>query len=298
MVRRRLLVTGASGLLGGRLAEILARSHDVVALRHQAPVPAGLEAVDGDLLDERALDRAFEAARPDAVLHSAAIADPDRCEREPELALRINVEASAEVARRCARRGLRLAALSTDLVFDGERALSSEEVAPRPILYYGRTKRDAEVAVLAESPDAVVLRVALVIGRGYGPRTTATEAIAAALIAGRRPRLFHDQYRTPIDPDSVADAVARAFERPVSGRFHLGGAERISRYELGQRVARVLGLPGEIEGTSEASQSVRRPVDASLDSSRARRELGWEPRPLDDAIRDGRWSRGLGGTDV
>ena len=74
----------------------------------------------------------------------------------------------------------------------------------------------------------------------------------------------------------------------MSGVFHLGGAERISRYELGQRVARVLGLPGEIEGTSEASQSVRRPVDASLDSSRARRELGWEPRPLDDAIRDGR----------
>jgi dTDP-4-dehydrorhamnose reductase len=288
MARRRLLVTGASGLLGGRLAEILARSHDVIALRHHAPVPSGLEAVDGDLLDDRAVDRAFESARPDAVLHSAAIADPDRCERERDLARRINVEASAGVALRCRRWGLRLATLSTDLVFDGERALSPEDAPPRPILYYGRTKLEAEDAVLAASPDAVILRVALVIGRGYGPRTTATEAVAAALTAGRRPRLFHDQYRTPIDPDSVADAVARTFERPVTGRFHLGGAERISRYELGQRVARVLGLPGEIEGTSEASQSVRRPVDASLDSTRARRELGWEPRPLDDAIRDGR----------
>jgi len=288
MARTRVLVTGASGLLGGRLAELLARSHDVIAMRHEAPVPSGLDAVDGDLLDGQALDCAFDVARPDAVLHSAAIADPDRCDREPELARRINVDASAEVAARCGRRGLRLVTLSTDLVFDGERALSSEETPPRPILYYGHTKLDAEGAVLAASPDAVILRVALVIGRGYGSRKTATEAVAATLAAGGRPRLFHDQYRTPIDPDSVADAITRVFARPVSGRFHLGGAERISRYELGQRVARVLGLPEHLERTDEASQAVRRPRDASFDSGRARRELGWEPRPLDDAIRDGR----------
>ena len=288
MARRRLLVTGASGLLGGRLAELLARSHDVIAMRHEAPVPSGLDVVDGDLLDGQALDRAFDVARPDAILHSAAIADPDRCDREPELARRINVEASGEVARLCGRRGLRLVALSTDLVFDGEHALSSEETPPRPILYYGHTKLDAEGAVLAASPDAVILRVALVIGRGYGSRKTATEAVAATLAAGGRPRLFHDQYRTPIDPDSVADAITRVFARPVSGRFHLGGAERISRYALGRRVARVLGLPEEIESVDEASQAVRRPADASFDSGRARRELGWEPRPLDDAIRDGR----------
>jgi dTDP-4-dehydrorhamnose reductase len=288
MARRRLLVTGASGLLGGRLAELLARSHDVIAMRHEAPVPSGLGVVDGDLLDGPALDRAFDVARPDAVLHSAAIADPDRCDREPELARRINVDASAEVARRCGRRGLRLVALSTDLVFDGEHAMSSEETTPRPILYYGHTKLDAESAVLAASPEAVILRVALVIGRGYGPRKTATEAVTATLAAGARPRLFHDQYRTPIDPDSVADAVTRVFARSVSGRFHVGGVERISRYDLGQRVARVLGLPEHLERTDGASQTVRRPADASLDSSRARRELGWEPRPLDDAIRDGR----------
>jgi dTDP-4-dehydrorhamnose reductase len=288
MTRTRVLVTGASGLLGGRLAELLGRSHDVIALRHEAPVPSGLDVVDGDLLDDRSLDRAFDVARPDAVLHSAAIAEPDRCEREPELAQRINVEASAELARRCGRRGLRLVALSTDLVFDGERALSSEETPPRPILLYGRTKLDAEAEVLAASPDAAILRVALVIGRGYGSRKTATETIAATLAAGGRPRLFHDQYRTPIDPESVADAVARVFARPVSGRFHVGGAERISRYALGQRVARVLGLPEQLEPIGQASQAVQRPADASLDTGRARRELGWEPRPLDDAIRDGR----------
>jgi dTDP-4-dehydrorhamnose reductase len=288
MARARILVTGAAGLLGGRLAELLSATHDVIALRHRAPVPAGLTAVEGDLLDDASLGRAFESARPDVVLHSAALADADRCEREPDLARRCNVESSAEIARRCRERGLRLVALSTDLVLGGDHPFSSEEERPRPLLHYGRTKLEAEDAVLAESPDAVVLRVALVIGRGYGPRTTGTEAVAATLAAGRRPRLFEDQYRTPIDPESVADAVVRALDRTVSGRFHLGGAERLSRYELGLRVARVLRLDGDFERVSQATQDVRRPADASLDSSRARRELGWEPRPLDQAIRDGR----------
>jgi dTDP-4-dehydrorhamnose reductase len=284
----RVLVTGAAGLLGGRLAELLASAYDVIAMRHHAPVPAGLTAVDADLLEFGALARAVEAARPEAVLHSAALADADRCEAEPDLARRCNVEASAEIARLCQARGLRLIALSTDLVLGGDVAFSVEDLPARPLLVYGRTKRDAEEAILDESPHAAVLRVALVIGRGYGPRMTASESIAAALAAGRRPRLFDDQYRTPIDPESVADAVGRVLKGSAAGRFHIGGAERLSRYELGQRVAQVLGLRGQFERVSQAAQTVRRPADASLDSSRARRELGWTPRPLDEAIRDGR----------
>ncbi|HET6900010.1 MAG TPA: SDR family oxidoreductase [Vicinamibacteria bacterium] len=288
MTRSRILVTGASGLVGGRLAEVLSAAHDVTAVRHRGPVPEGLPVVDADILDPGAMDRAFETARPQAVVHCAAMADPDRCEREPDLAHRCNVESSAEIARRCRETGARFVTFSTDLVFAGDRAFVTEEEPPRPLQHYGRTKAEAEDGVLAESRDAVVLRIALVIGRGFGPRSSASEAVAAALAAGRRPRLFLDQYRTPIDPASIADAVARVLERSASGRFHVGGAERLSRYELGQRVARVLGLPADLEGMSSAEQAVPRPGEASLDSSRARRELGWEPRPLDDMIRDGR----------
>lgn len=291
MARRRILVTGASGLLGGRLAELLAGDHDVFGMRHHAPVPSCVTPVDADMLAADSLERAMESARPDTVVHSAALADADRCEAEPDLARRSNVDAGAALARLCRARGARLIALSTDLVLAGDRAWSGEEVFAAPALVYGRTKLEGEEAVLDGAPGAVVLRVALLLGRGFGPRTTASEGITAALAARRELRLFTDQYRTPIDADSVADAVKRLLDRPISGRLHLGGRERVSRYELGLRVARALDLSTDgIEATTLVThRGAPRPADASLDSGRARRELGWMARPLDDAIRDGRW---------
>lgn len=288
--RLRLLVTGAGGLLGGRLAALLAAEMDVVAAVHHAAGPPGLPTVPLDLLDPASTKAALDTVRPDAVLHSAALADPDRCHREPELAERINTDAPAWLARLCARRGLRLVALSTDLVFPGTRAYAADGEEPRPILIYGRTKLEGERAVLREHPGAAVARVALVVGRGHG-RATASESIAWALQAGRALRLFSDQFRTPVDPMSVAAAAAVLLREGHSGLFHLGGPERVSRHQLGMRVAALLGLDaGLIREARQADEAVEvpRPLDVSLDSSRAARELGYRPRALDDAIRAGR----------
>jgi dTDP-4-dehydrorhamnose reductase len=288
---RRVLVTGAAGRLGGRVAALLGRRFEVVAARHRAAPPPGLATVDLDLLEPASAASALERTRPDAVVHCAAQGDADCCEREPRPAGRLNAEATAELARACRRGGLRLVALSTDLVFAGDHPFVSENDAPGPILVYGRTKLAGEDAALAEAPDAAVLRVALATGRGHGAKGTSTESVAWALGAGHSLRLYTDQFRTPVDADSVADAVVRALERPVSGRFHVGGPERVSRWELGRRVARVLGLREEGIAPvtiAEMPQEARRPADCSLDSSRARRELGWEPRSLADAIRSGR----------
>jgi dTDP-4-dehydrorhamnose reductase len=287
----RILVTGAGGLVGGQLALDLSLRHSVIAAVHGSPAPPQLERVALDLEDTASIESAIEAGRPDAVVHCAALADADACERDPTRAERLNVEAPAALAAICRRRGIRLVALSTDLVFAGERALADESHAARPILLYGRTKLAGEEAVLREAPGATVLRVALVSGRGHGPRATATESIAWALRSGRGVRLFTDQFRTPVDPGSVAVAVERALERGAAGRFHIGGPERLSRHELGVRVAQVLGLDaGRIEPVRQADQPIGlpRPADVSLDSSRAERELGWRPALLEEAIRSGR----------
>jgi dTDP-4-dehydrorhamnose reductase len=104
-------------------------------------------------------------------------------------------------------------------------------------------------------------------------------------------RLFTDQYRTTIDPESVAEAASRLLAGSGAGRYHLGGPERLSRHALGLRVASALGLPADlIEAVRQPDvpMPAPRPPDVSLDSSRARRELGFEPRPLEQGIREGR----------
>jgi dTDP-4-dehydrorhamnose reductase len=287
----KLLVTGASGLVGGRLAALLSPRYSVLAARHRSPTPPDVPAVDLDLLSCEDLEKVIETLRPDAVLHCAALTDPDLCERNPELAERLNVEASAHLARVCHARGVRLIALSTDLVFSGERAFVTESEPPEPLMVYGRTKLRGEDAILVESPDATVLRIPLVYGCGHGPRPTASEAIAWALKEGRTLRLYVDQYRSPIDPESVADAVTRLLDGQGSGRYHLGGPERISRYAFGIRVARALGLPaGDLRPTTQDSARplAPRPADVSFALGRAVAELGWWPRPLDVAIRESR----------
>lgn len=243
-----------------------------------------------DLEDASSFETALEAARPDAVVHSAALPDPDACERDPARAEACNADAPARLARLCRARGVRVIVLSTDLVFAGDRAFQSEDDPAVPIQAYGRTKLGGETAVLAEDPGGVVLRLPLMCGRGHGSRPTASEAIAWALAAGRPLRLFHDQIRTPVDAASVADGIVRVLAGAHAGHFHLGGSQRLSRYELGLRVAALLGLDPSLITPIRLGDlpQAPRPADVSLDSRRAQEVLGWRPRPLEAAIRDGR----------
>jgi dTDP-4-dehydrorhamnose reductase len=285
------MVTGAGGRLGGRLAAHLAVRFEVVAARHRGVIPRGLATVPLDLLSASSIDAALEASRPDAVVHAAAMADPDACERQPETARAVNAVASETIARLCRRRGVGLVVVSTDLVFDGSRPGWREDDPPAPLMVYGRTKLDGERAAMAEHPAAAVARVSLVCGRGHGPNGTSSETIAWGLRSRRRLRLYTDQFRTPVDAESAAAALARILENGATGVFHLGGLERVSRHELGMRTARILGLDaGLIEAVTsvEHSTGAPRPADVSLDSSRASRELGWRARRLDTAVAESR----------
>lgn len=285
----RILITGGGGLLGGRLCEILAREHEVVGLVRSHPAPPGITAVRADLRDASATEARVLEARPDLIVHCAALADVEACERDPLLAQRENVEATRAIAAAARASRARLIAISTDLVFDGLRPFSDESAPARPLMAYGRSKLEAESAARgAGDARAVVLRVALICGRGAGPRNSASEGIASRLLAGESVTLYEDEWRTPIDPDSIADAVRATIARPeAAGIFHIAGAERVNRHELGLRTARALGLPADLvrRASQSSHRGAPRPADVSLDTGRARTVLGWTPRPLDEALR-------------
>ncbi len=287
----RILITGAGGLLGGRLCELLAPEHDVTGVIRRQGAPHGIQSRATDLTDGAAVAELLHLDRPDAVIHAAALADAEVCEREPARARRDNVVATTRLASACGRTGVWLIVISTDLVFDGTRALSEETTTPAPRMQYGRSKLEAEASAETQCPGAVILRVGLVCGRGHGPRRTASEALAFRLRRGEPVTLYEDEWRTPLGSDSVADAVSAVLKRPdAKGIFHVAGAERLSRVQLGERVAAVLGLDASLirRATQRSHQGAPRPADVSLDIARARSELGWRPAPLDDAIREGR----------
>ncbi len=282
----KLLITGASGFVGGRVARELARRWPVVGCAQRAR--------DGwlgvDLAAAGACEALLDEQRPQAVLNCAAMADPDACERDPGRAQAVNAASAGALAAACARRGVRLIHVSTDLVFDGAAPPYGEDDATAPLSVYGRVKLEAERLVLRECPSAAVVRVALVYGRSFGRgRPSFLDWLLGELDAGRRPRLFVDQWRTPTPVAQLPEVFARLVERPdLRGVFHWSGAERVSRLEFGARVCAVFGRDERLltpAKMADVPSVAARPGDVSLRCEKLPRALGLAPLSLEAGLR-------------
>jgi dTDP-4-dehydrorhamnose reductase len=285
MAKPKVLITGASGFIGSRLARDLSQDWDVVGtcLKHGAPGFLRM-----DILDMEGLPRFFEQVRPSAVIHAAAMAGPDDCERDPELAERINREAAVAIARECARLGARLIHFSTDLVFDGTGSWYKETDATRPVNVYARTKLEAEQAILARCPGAAILRVASVYGRALGGRPSFLDEIRAKFLQGQDMAAFVDQWRTATPCAQVPKVVAALLKRTdLHGVFHWGGATRASRRDFCVAVCKAFGFSESLVRPSKMADvqlPAARPADTSLDSSKLAKVIGMEPWSLEDGL--------------
>lgn len=274
MPKERWLITGATGQLGGHLVQSLEHGDaDVLTISRSAMAGrASGRHVEIDLADEHALHHCVAEFRPTHVIHAGAMTAVGECYARQDEARRINTRATrvlAETARNC---GARMAFTSTDMVFAGDNAPYSESDEPQPPSFYGRTKVAAE-RELAEFDNVVTVRIPLLFGLPATPRETTFVKQLVALRAGEPLRLFTDEFRTPLWlPDAAAALIALA-RGDLSGVIHVAGPERLSRYELIERVARGLGFDDpNLEAVSRLSIDAPepRPEDLSLDGSRFR----------------------------
>ncbi|MFO0930762.1 MAG: sugar nucleotide-binding protein [Gemmataceae bacterium] len=203
----RLLVTGASGALGGYLLARLAQLGRAAAAWSGAStgVRFGVSLRPVDLADLSALERAWHNDAPSVVIHAAAMANVAHCLQAPDRARAVNVAATDRLARLAANAGARLLLVSTDLVFGGDRAPYAETDPPAPLSVYGRTKAEAEQAVLAH-PGHAVARVSLLYGPSLTDRPGFFDAQLRVLRDGGAMPLFEDEWRTPLDLPTAAAA--------------------------------------------------------------------------------------------
>jgi dTDP-4-dehydrorhamnose reductase len=288
----RILLTGASGQLGAYLIDrLLIEGHRPVAWSGRGPGErGGIELRPVELTDEDAREKALDEADPDVILHLAAISAADAVFRDPDRARAINVTATRGLAEWSALRGRRLIFTSTDLVFDGSRAWNREDHPAGPVLAYGRTKRDAESAVL-ESPGGLVARVSLLYGPSRCGRPYFFDNSIAAIRRGETVVSFEDEFRTPLDLATAAEILARLATSREMGLFHVAGIERVSRFELMRRSAGALGLdPTLVRANRRADLALPepRPADVSLDTSRLASAFPDLKRPtIEEALRSG-----------
>jgi dTDP-4-dehydrorhamnose reductase len=293
----RVWVTGAGGLIG----------HALASAAPAGLAAAGLTRAALDLTDEAAVTERFRRDAPAAVIHAAGLTRNPACTADPALARRLNVGVTRRLADLCGDAGVPLVFFSTDLVFDGRKGAPYAEADPvNPQGVYAETKAEAERVVLA-GPRNLVLRTSLNYGRSPTGDRAFNEELVRAWAAGRETTLFTDEFRCPLPAAVTAQAAwellrqaldgdAPAAARPA-GIFHLAGAERLSRWRLGELLAaRHPDLrPRLVPASLRDYAGPPRPPDCSLDCARVQARLSfplprfseWLAATTDDGLRHG-----------
>jgi len=270
----KLLITGASGLYGSKLAQkALDMGIDVFSSDLQSNSVYG-NAVKLDVSDKSQVEATFEAVKPDVVVHAATLTDVDKCELNKALAWKVNVDGTKYITQACQKTGAFLFYVSTDYVFSGEKGNYVESDSPEPINYYGLTKLLAEeiVQTLPET-DFFIARPSVI----YGSTPAAGKVnfalwLIETLRKGDRVKIVTDQWNTPTLNTSLAEMTLEVIERRLTGLYHLCGATRVNRFEFAVKIADVFGLDKSLIDKVSADQfswPAQRPADSSLDTSKA-----------------------------
>ncbi len=271
----RILVTGASGQLGSYvLRELRRRDLSATAWSRRPNVELfGYRCQSVDLCEVDQVVAAFRAAKPDVVLHIAAMSGVGECFRDPTQARRTNNTATRLLAELTQRQPARFVYVSTDLVFNGEKDWYRETDCPAPLSVYGQTKAAAERAVLGD-PRHLVLRLSLLFGPSLNGRPSFFDQQIKSLLSGTPSKWFEDEWRTPLSLQLGAEGLLAVADSEVTGILHFGGPERLSRWEMGQRLARLLGK------------------DERLCQAVCRSDLmAGEPRPRDTSLNCDLWQQ-------
>ena len=287
--KQRLLITGASGFLGWNLCVVARESYNVSGTAFSNnPEIRGVTIHNVDLRRKINVQKLLDEVNPDIVIHAAATSSPNYCEKNPKESYETNVEATEILATLCAEKHIRLLFTSTDMVFDGKKSPFSETSQTHPLNVYGKHKLLAEERLLSAYPSALVCRMPLMFGNPGPCSQTFIQPWLSTLRSGGQLKLFIDEWRTNVSGSVAAEGLLLAAGTNLSGILHLGGSERISRYDFGLMLAEIFELNNDsilAFKQSEVKMAAPRPRDVSMDSSRAF-SMGYNPPSIAKQLAD------------
>jgi dTDP-4-dehydrorhamnose reductase len=284
----KLLVTGASGLLGSKIAKLATLAGYKTYSGYFIHQPKNGEPVKIDLKAHESVCKTIQEAGVDIIIHCAALTDVDTCEVNRDLAKTINVDGTKSVIKAANDSGSFLAYISTDYVFDGIKGNYTEEDETKPVNFYGYSKLLGEKAVTEESENYFVARTSVIYGD-----TPASGKINFALWlieklkANKETKILTDQFSSPTLNTNAAEMILEACEKKLNGIYHMAGASRISRYDFAVRLAEKLNLDRNLikKACAEEMQwKAPRPRDSSLNTLKAQNTLETKPMSLDEAL--------------
>jgi len=286
-----ILLTGSTGLLGGHLITRLIGQYNVTTIGRHAP-PAGISAgarfKSIDFVNQDAIRQFLVQNSFDVIVNCAALADVDLCETERELALTVNVEAVGTMARHSKENGTLLIQISTDYIFDGASGPYSEDDAPNPVNYYGRTKLMAEETIGKSGCEHIIVRTNHLYGNGEnGP----SKQIRWLLDVGNRNDKVlaaDDLLSNPTWAGNLADGIALLASTKFRGIINIGGCDYLSRYDFALLTADIMRLDRNmIQRASyrDLGMTATRPPMAGLKIDRMKTLLKLKPVGIEEGLK-------------
>jgi len=284
--KKKILITGASGLLGSNLALFFRERYAVtgVVFAHTIAMH-GVSIVPADLSNRRQCRKVIQEARPDIVIHCAALANVDTCEDDTALAELLNHHMSQNIVESVLDAPCKLIYISTDAVYEGTRGDYRETDIPAPVNYYGRSKLFGEQEFLRHSR-ALIVRTNF-FGWNVQHKEGLGEWVINRLVRGEEVRGFEDTFFTSLYTFDLARILEQAFEKDVYGTYNLASCTPLSKYEFAVNIAKNLAIPEKsVIPTSMTQHAFRAPrgVNLSMNVSKLETDLGTQFPTFEETI--------------
>jgi dTDP-4-dehydrorhamnose reductase len=289
-MKKKYLITGASGLLGQYLVPCVAqKGHDIVAIMNSHALSsdiANVEQLRADLAQKADVENLLDQVAPEVIIHAAGMTNVDACERESQKAHLINATLPSWIAQWAQINNKAFVFISTDHITDGKSPYFDEKISPAPLNVYAQTKVEAESLIRAHMPGALLLRTNF-FGKGPHWRQSITDWIWGNVGAGRSIPGFTDSYFSPISGPELSRMMLMLIERGASGIFHVGGRERISKFDFARLFTAMAGYDEALIYPAlmqDAPLTAPRPMDMSMSVKKIEAYLGMSMPTVRESI--------------